>query len=118
MRDQGRADAAFMDPMFVFAERSIADIGPILSVGDISVRRPGHNTDTATNPAAIASLHRRPDLRLKVIWAEWFQGVRSIAIRLHPTHRLRAAAVVLKKKDERVVELILLAKLIQDATDS
>ena len=117
--NERRADSAFMNPMFVFAERCVADIGPVFSVGDISICRTGHDSFTACEPIdhrAFASAAR--------FAAEDHPGRKvlnppgPLAIGLRPTHRFGATTVVLQKKNQRVVELIFFSKLLDDPADA
>src|SRR5262245_58041105 len=98
MNNQRRADAALVHPMFVFPKRGVRDVGPAATVTDVSVRRSGHHVWALAHPAAITRLHRRPDLRLKIIRTERSQRFGRLGTVGISAHVFRATAVVLQEK--------------------
>ena len=119
VRDERCGDAAFVDPVLVFAERRVRDVGPAAAVGDESVRRAGHDAGAGAHGPAVARLHRRHDLRLEIVGAERLvvRGLDLLGVGL-PTDRFGARAVVLEEENERVVELPLPFQLCHDTGDA
>ena len=52
--DKGGGDSAFVDPVFVFAEGSVGDVGPVFAVTDFGFRRAGHDAIASAEGVAIA----------------------------------------------------------------
>ena len=104
--DERGADASFMGPVFVFAERRVAQIRPRLPVADVGVRTAGYHACALTHGKAITRLLRN-HVRLEVILRQ--RRERGLActrlVLATAAHTLGAAAVVLQVKDERVFKL-------------
>ena len=54
MGDEGGGDAAFVDPVLVFAEGGVGDVGPVLSVADFGLRWAGHDAIASAEGVAVA----------------------------------------------------------------
>ena len=119
VRNEGRADAAFVRPVFVFAVRSVAHLGPAASVSDVGIRPAGHHAESTAHGPAVAGLLRSAVV-LQVIPAHWRER-RLVAtrdeVRSAPV-AFRATAVVLEIKNQRVLELPLCLQLSNDAPDA
>ena len=69
--DQRGGDTAFVDPMFVFAEGGIADIGPSLAVGDVSIWGAWEDAVTGANGITVAGLFGET-IVLELVWWKRF----------------------------------------------
>src|SRR6185503_10639934 len=118
MHDQRSADPPFVHPMFVFTEGCVAHIGPVSTIGNVSVGRTWHYSFAAANPAAVARLHGRPDLRLQIVGTEGSEICGWLAAAISATHRFSATAVVLQEEDHRIFQLLLTFKFRDNSTNS
>src|SRR5262245_34015039 len=111
MGDKGRADAAFVNPMFILTKRRIRHVGPTATIGNVSVRSAGPGLWSHAHGIAISSLiwnaarrgeilglHRRQRRRRRTIDIGMF-------VVAGPAHWLRTAAVILQKQNKSVFEL-------------
>jgi len=52
--DERGRDAAFVDPVLVFSEGGVGDVGPIFSVSDFSLGEAGHDSFAPAKREAVA----------------------------------------------------------------
>ena len=118
MGNQRRRDAAFVRKVFVFAKWCIGHIRPASAHTGEGILCPCHGVGPVFHRATTARLHWRPDLGLKPVSAQCLiiRAVRSI--RFVASKTLRARAVVLQIKNQRVVQGALPLKFRHNAADA
>ena len=82
MRDERGGDAAFVDPVLVFAEGCVGNVGPVFPVADFGFGRSGHDAVTPTERIAVAGLGR-DHVGLELVLAHGLEGA-------HVRHDLRS----------------------------
>src|SRR5690349_5367924 len=101
VRDERRADAAFVHPMLVLTKGSVGNRCPTSTVGDIRIRRTRHDVWSLANGITIASLCGH-QCRRQLLGRQWSKRWRGQAwailslLRHSPPHLLGAAPVVLQ----------------------
>lgn len=117
--DQRGGDTAFVDPMFVFAEGGIADIGPGLAVGDVSIWGAGEDAVTGANGITVAGLFGET-IVLESVWRERLERGKRLAWSClgATAEGFGAGTVVLEVKDQGIFQLSLGLEFGEEATDA
>lgn len=119
--DEGGGDAAFVDPVFVFAEGGVGDVGPVFPVADFGFRWAGHDAVAAAEGVAVTGLGG-DHVCLEGVLAHGgkggFVGAFEGADEFATAEAFGAAAVVLEEEDESVVELLGFLEGLDDAADA
>ena len=119
MSDQRRADAALVSPVFVFAERRVAHVGPASAVGNVGIRAARHHSVALANGPAVAGLFGLT-VELLIIPAH---GRKPRCARANDgvgaaSHQFGATAVVLQEENQRVLPLPLRLQLRNDPSNA
>ena len=116
--DERCADAAFMHPVFVFAEGGVGDIGPGLAVGDVGVLGAGHDTGAVEGGDAGTVLFGNDVLAEGLRGDGRECGLRGAGGASVAADGFGATAIVLQEEDEGVVELAMFFQFGDEAADA
>ena len=119
VNDEGTRYASLVGPVFEHAERGVGSIAPIPGIPDVGIFRARHDAETHFDRSSVPRVVRN-HFSLALIFPHGFQlfsilgglisSVQAVCFR-HP-------AVVLKEKDEGMVELVLFLQGFYNASDS